>query len=67
MHLDSKEKALLLMISHEMDFEEIASVLQTSVQDLTDLTNTLIEKFAVKSEVGLIKKAIKEGFISNDI
>ncbi len=66
MKLNKMEQELLLLLANEDTMEEISVKLGMKVEKVNQLVKNMILKFEAKTEVGLIKEAIKEGYIKND-
>lgn len=63
--LTKREIEVLQLISQELTTEQIASQLQVSVPTIETHRHNLFQKLRVKSVVGLIKEAIRQGLIEN--
>lgn len=63
--LTRREKQVLIYLSEEKTTKEIAAEMGISFNTVETYRKNLITKFDVKSTVGLIKKALKKGFIKH--
>jgi two-component system, NarL family, invasion response regulator UvrY len=61
--LSDKEKEFLKLLCSEMPYKDIAIKMFVSPRTVDDYRNTLFEKLKVKSRIGLVMYAIKNGFI----
>lgn len=66
MILDDQEQELLLLLANENTIEEMAAKLGMSERKVQQLIHQMLSLFQVKTEVGLIKEAIRIGIIQND-
>ena len=66
MKLDETEQQLLLLLADENTLEEMAAKLGLSERKVNKIFQNMLQKFEVKSEVGLIKEAITKGLIDNE-
>lgn len=66
MRLDNAEMQLLRLISEEMEQDEIAIEMELSIKEINEMIERIMIKFETKTEVGLVKTAIKKGIIQND-
>ncbi len=61
--LTKREMEVLQLISQELTTEQIATRLQVSIATIETHRHNLLQKLGVKSVVGLIKIAFKQGLI----
>ena len=66
MRLDKDEHQLLRLISNEKEHHEIAKEMNLSIKEINEMIDSVLLKFETKTEVGLVKKAIKHGLITNE-
>ena len=61
--LTKREKEILLLITEELTNQQIADKLFLSLRTVENHRNNLLQKLDVKNTAGLVKVAIREGFI----
>jgi DNA-binding NarL/FixJ family response regulator len=61
--LTKREKEILRLITEELTNQQIADKLFLSLRTVENHRNNLLQKLDVKNTAGLVKVAIKEGFI----
>jgi two-component system, NarL family, invasion response regulator UvrY len=61
--INEKEKAILQLLSTELSYKEIASEMFISRRTVDDYKALLCERFHVKTRIGLVVFAIKNGLI----
>jgi DNA-binding CsgD family transcriptional regulator len=64
--LNTKEQMTLRLLAQEKTTSEMATEIGVSIFEVEEIIQEMIRKFATKSEVGLIKIAIKTGLIINE-
>ncbi len=65
MKLNEREYEILLLLSNEYSVREIAEKLKLKPKIIEESLSEMSTKFKVKSELGLVKKAITQGIIKN--
>ncbi len=63
MSLNEKEMEFIKYACTEMTYKEIASEMDTSPRNIDMYRDQVFEKLAIKSRVGLVLYAIKEGYV----
>jgi len=61
--LNEKEKTFLQLLATEMSYREIAAKMFISPRTIDDYKSSLCEKFHVKTRIGLVMFAIRNGMI----
>lgn len=65
-NLSAREKQILKMLLAEYSQKEISSTLELSYSRVNDVKTNIMEKWGVKTMVGLVKESIKHGYIELD-
>ena len=62
-NLSTRERQILKMLLAEYSQKEISSVLDLSYSRVNDVKTNIMEKWDVKTMVGLVKESIRHGYI----
>jgi DNA-binding NarL/FixJ family response regulator len=62
-HLSDREKEILILISNEKSSQEIAEILNLSINTIETHRKNLMRKICTKNMIGLVKYAIQQGLI----
>ena|SRR5882762_3855596 len=65
-HINNQESEFLQLACSEMTYVQIADKMSLSPKTIDGYRNSLFEKFSVKSRVGLVLFAVKNGIVSLD-